>query len=532
MSAPLLVAQNIHRRYRDRIVLDSVRLRIDAGSRIGLIGPNGSGKTTLLRILAGSDRPDAGSVRALATISYLGAPQDSSLTGREAILGAVGLTAATARLDRWAQRLQHGDLDAITPHAAALERWLALGGADAEGRLAAVATELGLRSDLLTRPVGSLSGGQAARVGLAAIALARHDVVLLDEPTNHLDADGLVRLRKLLDARAGGIVIVTHDRQLLADMCTQIIALDRHTGEANTYHGGYQAYERERDAARARALTQREQAVARREELIAAEREMRRRSQSSLNRSRIGQDNDKHSREWVKMRAEEMAGRARKVGTRRARVEIPDKPRIDSPLRLRLTPSERRRSWVLALEGVRWQRGAWTLGPIDMAIADGERLLISGPNGSGKSTVIATLAGHLEPMAGVCRVAPGAVVAQLGQMRTKMNTERQLSTVVRELTGLDETAARGALAWFGLVADQADRAAATLSPGERTRAELAVLAHRRAACLLLDEPTNHLDVESIEVLEAALADWPGALVIATHDARLRASLAADREVAL
>ena len=211
-----------------------------------------------------------------------------------------------------------------------------------------------------------------------------------------------------------------------------------------------------------------EQAVARREQLIAAEREMRRRAQASLNRARTRHDNDKHSHEWVKMRAEEMAGRARKVGTRRARIAVPDKPWRDPTLRLRLTAGERRRSWVLALEGAQWQRGDWTLGPIDLTIAHGERLLISGPNGSGKSTVIATLAGRLQPVRGHRRVTPGAIVAQLGQMRDSISIEQPLNAAVRELTGLDEAGARAALAWFGLGADHAGRTAASLSPGERT----------------------------------------------------------------
>ena len=538
MPSTLLDARRVTRHHGARTLLDAVDVRVDAGSRLGLIGPNGSGKSTLLRILAGLEPPDAGTVRTYGTVGYLpqlaGDDAAGDATARTTILERIGVAPAARRLDALARELEAGDLGAVAPHAAALDRWLALGGGDADARLATAAADLGVGVELLDRPLRSLSGGQAARAGLAALRTARFDVVLLDEPTNHLDADGLERLAALLRERAGGVVLVSHDRALLAGAATALVELDPRTGAATHYGGGWDAYAQERDTTRRRAFDHHERAVARRAKLVEAEREVRRRAAAKIRRAHDAPpDGDKNVKEWARSRAEGMGTRARVIAGRAARVEVPDKPWQDAPLKLDLTAAERRTGFVVALEAAVLRRGAFSLGPVDLALDHGDRVLLRGPNGSGKSTILAALAGSLELAAGTRRVAPSAVIAQLGQERDRLAAdERALSAAVRASTGLDERAARAALAAFGLDADAADRPAATLSPGERTRAELAVLGHRRATCLLLDEPTNHLDISSLEVLEAALADWPGALVVATHDERLRDALALERDVAL
>jgi ATPase subunit of ABC transporter with duplicated ATPase domains len=529
MPQALLSARAITCAIGPRTILDDVALDLDDGARVGLIGPNGSGKSTLMRVLAGVEPPDAGTVVLARDAAVLYLPQ---LDGhgddpvRVTVHELLGVAQAAQRMDTAAAGLARGELDAIDDHAAAMQGWLARGGDDVDARLDRAATEAGLDPALLARSGAELSGGQRARAMLAAISAARADVLLLDEPANHLDADGLERLRALLLARSGGLVLVAHDRALLAAVCDRIVELDPHTGTASTWSGGWDAYERERARARSHAIDEHDRAVAERTRLTRLARAARERSAQGQRRARSDAEPDKNLRRLYQQSAQGSDALAGQLRRRAERVQLPHRPWRAQDAHLTFVAPARNGGVVAALERAVLRRGEFQLGPLELEIHDRERVLLAGPNGSGKSTVIAALAGRLEPSSGRARQT---AVYEVGQDRaTLLAGDGPLVAVTRAAAGLDERAARAALAAIGLDSETVQRPVATLSPGERTRAELATATAAGARLLLLDEPTNHLDIEALEALEGALDDWPGALVVATHDARLRDALRIDR----
>jgi ATPase subunit of ABC transporter with duplicated ATPase domains len=530
MSRPLLSAHEIVRTIGTRTILNSVSLAVDNRGRTALVGPNGSGKSTLMRILAGELAPDAGRVVRGRGAAVLYLPQldatDDARPVRAVLHERLGVAGAALRMDALAAQLEAGD-DVVDAHAQALEEWLARGGADVDARLDQAAAAGGLDCVLLDRPAAELSGGQRARAMLAAIGAARSEVLLLDEPANHLDGAGLKRLRALLLARAGGLVLVAHDRELLSAVSNHVVELDSHTGAAQEFAGGWAAYETERDRARRRAEEAHDSAVAERDRLRSRELSMRGRDAGVRRRS--AGEGDKHVRYAMRQSAQRSAdGLAAGIARRAERIEIPDAPWERPAPALPFTAGGSRAGVVAALRAAVLTRGAFTLGPLELEVRDGDRVLLAGPNGCGKSTVIAALAGRLEPSRGHAQRVAGAV-AEVGQERGSLLApgSPDLVSAVRTHTGLGERETRAALAAMGLDKVLVARTPETLSPGERTRAELAAATAAGARLLLLDEPTNHLDIDALQALEAALADWPGALVVATHDARLREGLELD-----
>jgi len=467
-------------------VLSGATLVVGLGHRVGVVGPNGVGKTTLLQVISGLETPERGSVRRVPPdlrVGYLAQEAD----------GRAGETVSSY-----------------------LERRTLAG----QTRIATTIAELGL-SGRLNDSLQGLSGGQAARVRLAAVLLSRFDVYCLDEPTNDLDFDGLDRLDRFVAAVRGSVVVVSHDRAFLDRNVSRVVELEQGTRGLREWAGGWSEYEQARERARQLQYRRHADAEGRRRELEALSRERREQARggSSLGKRTGGADRRATKALRSKVRQAERA--LERLGP----VEKPFEP---WRLRIELEPAARGSNLVVRLEQAVVKRGTFRLGPLDFELYRGERVAITGRNGSGKSTLLGAIAGSLPLTTGRRELGRGAVLGELEQARATFAVGEPL---VEAFPGPVE-ASRTLLAKFGLGADDVLRPARTLSPGERTRAQLALLSASGVNCLMLDEPTNHLDLPAIEELEAALQDYPGAVVLISHDRRLLERLGPTRQVEL
>jgi ATPase subunit of ABC transporter with duplicated ATPase domains len=518
------------------LVLDDVDLVVAAGQRIGVVGPNGVGKSTLLQTLAGLVPLDHGRVERTpptATVGYL--PQEPSRSAETVtafLARRTGVTAASVELDRATADLAHGAAGADDRYAAALDRWLALGGADLDARVGQVWADLGLAAVLLDQPTSSLSGGEAARAGLAASLLARFDVFLLDEPTNDLDLAGLERLERWIAELPSAVVLVSHDRTFLARTVTDVLELDEFTHRAARFGGGWQAYLDERAAAERQAWERFEEYDAKRKGLAARAQREREWASQGLSKVKKSDEPDKNIRHFKINQTEQLAGRAARTERSIERLDAVDKPRQPWQLRLSVASPGRTGDVVARLEGVVVERGGFTLGPVDLLIATGERVALVGANGAGKTTLLDAVLGRAAPMSGRVTVGPSVVVGEVEQARHRLSGSVSLLHAFQDSTGMDTADVRTLLAKFGLVADHVTRPVSTLSPGERTRATLALLVANGANVLVLDEPTNHLDLPAIEQLEAALDGFDGTVVLVTHDRALLERVHLTRRIEL
>ncbi len=519
-------------------MLRDVSLTVGPDSRIGVIGPNGVGKSTLLQILAGVVEPDAGSVSLdppAATVGYLAQEhrRPDGETVRQALSRRIGTAGAEAELESAAAGLASGTREAERRYETALERFTSLGAADADARIDALLHDLGLGAPLADRHLATLSGGQEAKVALAGIELSRYDLTLLDEPTNDLDFEGLGRLERWVRGRRGGLVVVSHDRAFLERTVDSVLELDPHHRSARLYGGGWAGYQTERANRQRHATEAYEHYEQRRSQLGERAQRQRQWATSGVRSERDhARDNDKAQRGFRVNRTEKLASKARQTDRALEALEVVDKPWEAWELRFTIEEAARAGAVVARLTGAVVDRGSFRLGPIDVELGWGDRVALVGANGTGKSTLVGALMGRLELTEGERWLGPGVVVGELGQDRRNAGGEGALVRTVADRTGLPESESRALLAKFGLDADHVTRPAASLSPGERTRAELAIFQGRGVNVLVLDEPTNHLDLPAIEQLESALAGFDGTLLIVSHDRRLLDAVDTDRVVDL
>jgi ATPase subunit of ABC transporter with duplicated ATPase domains len=530
MSATL-VAKGLAAGHGDRSLFSGLDLVVSAGDVIGLVGVNGAGKSTLLRTLGGLLTPESGSVTlspSSASVGYL--PQEPERRAGETVFGFLarrtGVAQAQLELDTTTEGLVDGRDGADDAYSAALERWLALGGADLEDRAGEVAAELGLGAGLDQR-MTSLSGGQAARAGMASLLLSRYDIFLLDEPTNDLDLDGLERLERFVTGLRDGTVLVSHDREFLDRTVTRVVELDLAQQQVNVYGGGYAAYLAEREVARRHARADYEEYAGKVAALTERGRTQRDWAAKGVRNARKkarganGGDNDKVGRNFRADASEKQAAKVRQTERTIERLEAVEEPRKEWELRMEIAVAPRAGAMVATLRSAVLRRGDFTLGPVDLQIGWADRVAITGANGAGKSTLLAALLGRAVLTAGHAALGPGVVIGEVDQARALfLGEDALLDAFGAEVPGLPPDQIRTLLAKFGLRAAHVTRPAATLSPGERTRAALALLQARGVNLLVLDEPTNHLDLPAIEQLESALDSYPGTLLLVTHDRRM------------
>ena len=523
------------------LVLADVTATVGPQTRLAVVGPNGVGKSTLLALMAGDLLPESGAVTwspPSATVVLL--PQERDRRAGETLRGYLarrtGVAAADRALAAGSDALAAGAPAADDAYAAALERWLGLGGTDLDSRAPVVLDRLGLDESLLDRETATFSGGQLARCGLAATLLTQVDVLLLDEPTNDLDGDGLAALESFLAGRAGGLVVVSHDRTFLERVATGVLEIDEFTRRGALFGGGFAAYLEERDRARAAAKAAFEAYDEQRSGLVDRARREKEWSRQGTARATSARaraaEPDKFIRHDKVASAQSRGAAAARLLRQADRLEEVEDPRDPWQLRLALDPATRGPDEVAGLAAAVVDRGGFRLGPVDLAVHRGERLAVTGANGSGKTTLLAALLGRLPLTSGRSWLGRSVVVGEVDQVRRTFAADETLAAAFRAATGQDEAEARTLLAKFGLGADDVLREVGTLSPGERTRADLALLMARRANLLVLDEPTNHLDLAAIEQLEEALGTYDGTLLLVSHDRRLLDQVSTDRHVHL
>ncbi len=493
----ILTASNLAKSYGPQDVFEGVSLEIPQGAKIALVGPNGSGKTTLLHILAGLEPSTAGEVHRAKGLSIAYLPQQADFQGMgtlwEMMLEVFAdLRAQAAELRRLEAAMANpaNQEQALERYGRAQEAFELAGGYTYEQRIEQVLTGLGFAEDDLQRPTTQLSGGQKTRALLAQLLLAEPDLLLLDEPTNHLDLAGIEWLEGYLNAWQGALVVVAHDRAFLDAVVDRV--WDLAWGGLTHYRGNYSAYaiqKAERQALQQAQYERQQQFIEHTEEFI--------------RRNMAGQ------------RTRHAQGRQKRL----ERVKRIEQLRAYRPLSLDLGETQRSGDLVLGFYdlAVGYDPAAPLFTIDEFELRRGQCVALLGPNGSGKTTLLRTLLGEISPLAGRVRVGASVQVGYFAQGHADLDPEKTVLETILDAQEMTVGEARNLLGRYRFSGDDVFKQVGALSGGEQARVALAVLTLQGANVLILDEPTNHLDIPSQEVLQEALAEFDGTLLIVTHD---------------
>ncbi|HEX5540482.1 MAG TPA: ABC-F family ATP-binding cassette domain-containing protein [Micromonospora sp.] len=515
----MITATGLELRAGARILLSDTTLRVQPGDRIGLVGRNGAGKTTTMKVLAGEGQPYAGQIERRGTVGYL--PQDPrtgdlEVSARDRVLSARGLDILMAEMKELEGRLAVDPDERLVRRYGALEdQFAALGGYTAEAEAARICANLGLPDRVLAQSIGTLSGGQRRRVELARILFrdaGEHGggTLLLDEPTNHLDADSITWLRGFLAGHKGGLIVISHDTALLEAVVNKVWYLDANRSVVDVYNVGWQAYLEQRETDERRRRRERANAEKKAGALLAQADKMRAKATKAV-------------------AAQNMARRAERLLTGLEEIRVADrvaKVRFPDPAPCGRTP--------LTATGLSKSYGSLEVfTDVNVAVDRGSRVAILGLNGAGKTTLLRILGGLLPPDSGQVQPGHGLRLGYYAQEHETLDVERTVLDHMRS-AAFDQSDAdlRRILGAFLFSGDDVDKPAGVLSGGEKTRLALATLVCSGANVLLLDEPTNNLDPVSREQVLDAIARYPGAIVLVTHDPGAVMALKPDRAILL
>jgi ATP-binding cassette subfamily F protein 3 len=523
----MLVVSNISKQFRgaDAPILKNISFTVNAGERVGLIGPNGCGKSTLLGIVMGTISADGGGILSTVPALRIGhlaqgldVPDDTPI--REALFPQMtALYRAEADVERLAAALSNAAngqmVDLVAAYNDALERLERLSREIDPGQGERVLAELGLNDLPPDAMVGTLSGGQKTRLGLASVLLSDPNLLVLDEPTNHLDVTALEWLERWLQAFEGGALIVSHDRTFLDNTVNRIVAIDPHTHTARVYEGSYSDYVRTVHSELDKQWAEwRDQQIE-----IARLKADARRVMGWAHNVENG-TNDSSARRYAKKVAKRAKAKEKRLERYLESDERVEKPALSWNLKLDFGDLPTTGQDVVFLEHVTigYDPGAPLLTDLNLALRAGERVAVMGPNGCGKSTLLKTIIGEVAPLAGRVRVGASIRIGYLAQEQEILDLERNaLDTLLDVLPAFGHTEARSFLHFFLFAGDDVFRPIAQLSFGERVRLMLALLVARGANLLILDEPINHLDIPSRERFERALQAFQGSVLAVVHD---------------